>query len=92
VRVRPRACVCTCAAPHGASFTPAQDPANCDKLTKIQKQLDATKEILHETIVKAIERGERLDELVQRSDDLSATSKLFFTSAQKANSKCCIVM
>jgi len=47
---------------------------------------------MHETILKAIERGGTLDEMVQRSDDLSATSKLFFTSAKKANTKCCIVM
>lgn len=70
----------------------SQDPAACDNIAKIQKQLDQTKEILHDTIMKAIERGENLDEMVQRSEDLSATSKLFFTSAQKANKKCCVVM
>ena len=35
-----------------ALLVKVQDPANCDNIIKIQKQLDDTKEILHETIVK----------------------------------------
>ncbi len=38
-----------------------------------------------------LERGEKLDDLVAKSSDLSTQSKMFYTSAKKQNS-CCIVM
>uniref|UniRef100_A0A803MZ66 Uncharacterized protein n=1 Tax=Chenopodium quinoa TaxID=63459 RepID=A0A803MZ66_CHEQI len=54
-----------------------QDPAEADKLLKIQRELDETKIILHKTIDSVLERGERLDSLVEKSSDLSAASQLF---------------
>jgi synaptobrevin family protein YKT6 len=38
-----------------------------------------------------LQRGEKLDDLVAKSSDLSAQSKMFYKSAKKQNS-CCIVM
>ena len=38
-----------------------------------------------------LQRGEKLDDLVAKSSDLSTQSKMFYTSAKKQNS-CCIVM
>ena len=35
--------------------------------------------------------GEKLDNLVAKSDNLSASSKMFYTQAKKQNS-CCVVM
>nr|GMD91029.1 protein translocase subunit SECA2, chloroplastic isoform X2 [Ipomoea batatas] len=48
-----------------------EDPEEADKLLKIQRELDETKIILHETIDSVRERGEKLDSLVQKSSDLS---------------------
>lgn len=67
-----------------------QDPANFDKITKIQKDLDDTTVVLHQTIDNLLERGEKLDNLVERSDDLSKQSKMFYKQARKTNS-CCII-
>ncbi|CAM9902896.1 unnamed protein product [Hapterophycus canaliculatus] len=67
-----------------------QDPAKADKITKIQRDLDETTEVLHRTIDNVLERGVRLDELVDRSDDLSRQSKMFYKQARKTNS-CCVV-
>lgn len=53
-----------------------QDPAAADKVTKIQKDLDETTQILHNTIDQVLERGVKLDSLVERSNDLSSQSKL----------------
>ena len=53
-----------------------QDPAAADKVTKIQKDLDETTQILHKTIDNVLARGEKLDSLVARSNDLSSQSKL----------------
>ena len=43
------------------------------------------------TIESVLERGEKLDSLVARSENLSAQSKMFYTTAKKQNS-CCTVM
>ncbi|RYR68094.1 hypothetical protein Ahy_A03g014561 isoform D [Arachis hypogaea] len=51
------------------------DPAEADKLLKIQRELDETKIILHKTIDSVLARGERLDSLVEKSSDLSAASQ-----------------
>lgn len=67
-----------------------QDPAKADKITKIQRDLDETTEVLHRTIDNVLERGVRLDELVDRSDDLSRQSKMFYKQARKTNS-CCVI-
>ncbi|KAK5169350.1 palmitoyltransferase [Saxophila tyrrhenica] len=68
-----------------------QDPANADGIMKIQKELDETKIVLHKTIESVLERGEKIDSLVAKSDGLSAQSKMFYTQAKKQNS-CCVVM
>lgn len=68
-----------------------QDPQQADSIMKIQKELDETKIVLHKTIESVLERGEKIDSLVAKSDGLSAQSKMFYTQAKKQNS-CCVVM
>jgi len=68
-----------------------QNPQEADNLTKIQNELDDTKQIMHKTIESVLERGQKIDDLVAKSDGLSAQSKLFYTQAKKQNS-CCVVM
>lgn len=79
------------------SFPPAeeylakyQNPSEADKVTKIQKDLDETTSILHKTIDSVLERGVKLDNLVEKSNDLSAQSKMFYKQAKKTNS-CCVI-
>ena len=67
-----------------------QDPAAADKVTKIQRDLDETTQILHKTIDSVLERGVKLDSLVERSNDLSSQSKIFYKTAKKTNS-CCVL-
>ncbi|TGZ85180.1 snare-like protein [Ascodesmis nigricans] len=72
-------------------ITKYQDPQQADSILKIQKELDETKIVLHKTIENVLQRGEKLDDLVQRSEGLSAQSKMFYTTAKKQNS-CCLLM
>ena len=60
-------------------------------MTKISKDLDDTKEILHKTIDAVLERGEKLDNLVTQSEDLTKQSKMFYKEAKKTNA-CCKMM
>jgi hypothetical protein len=55
-----------------------QEPAKVDKIMKLDKQLNETKDILYKTIDKVLQRGEKLDELVDKSSALSNQSKLFY--------------
>lgn len=64
-----------------------QDPKN-DKICKIQRDLDDIKDIMHNNIEEILKRGETLDALMEKSDDLSMTSKQFYKKAKKANSCC----
>ncbi|CAG4945482.1 unnamed protein product [Parnassius apollo] len=65
-----------------------QNPREADALTKIQNDLDETKIILHDTIKAVLERGEKLDDLVAKSDSLTMHSKAFYKTARKTNSCC----
>nr|CAG4648270.1 EOG090X0E6P [Moina brachiata]SVE93278.1 EOG090X0E6P [Moina brachiata] len=79
-----------CAAYQGleSSLAKYQNPREADALTKVQEELDETKIILHNTIEAVLERGEKLDDLVQKSQGLSDASKLFYKTARKTNSCC----
>lgn len=72
-------------------LTEFQDPRNADSITKIQDELDETKIILHNTLQAVLERGEKLDDLVVKSENLSMQSKTFYKTARKTNS-CCIIL
>ncbi|KIM31642.1 hypothetical protein M408DRAFT_327120 [Serendipita vermifera MAFF 305830] len=68
-----------------------QDPKQADQIMRVQAELDETKIILHKTIEGVLQRGEHLDSLVERSNALSAQSKMFYKTAKSQNS-CCVVM
>jgi len=68
-----------------------QDPNQVDSIMRIQKELDETKIVLHKTIDAVLQRGEKIDDLVAKSDGLSAQSKMFYQTAKKQNS-CCVLM
>ena len=60
-------------------------------MAKIHKELDETTDILHKNMNDLLERGEKIDDLVDKSDHLSSNAKRFHKQAKKANS-CCSVM
>ncbi|CCH61873.1 hypothetical protein TBLA_0F03360 [Henningerozyma blattae CBS 6284] len=68
-----------------------QDPTQADAIMKVQQELDETKIELHKTIENVLQRGEKLDNLVDKSESLTASSKMFYKQAKKTNS-CCILM
>lgn len=65
-----------------------QNPNEADALYKMQNDLDETKIILHNTLEAVLQRGEKLDDLVSKSEGLSAQSKAFYKTARKTNSCC----
>lgn len=74
-----------------AALKEYQDPAQADKLLKVQRELDETKVVLHKTIDSLLARGEKLDSLVEKSTDLSMASQVFYKQARRQN-QCCVIM
>ena len=68
-----------------------QNPKDADAMTRVQAELDETKVILHNTMESLMQRGEKLDDLVSKSDELSDQSKYFYKQAKQVNSWCCVI-
>jgi synaptobrevin family protein YKT6 len=78
--------------PEAADFLQKyQNPKEADAMSRIQSDLDETKIILHNTIEAVLQRGEKLDDLVEKSEGLSTQSKAFYKTARKTNS-CCVIL
>lgn len=68
-----------------------QDPSQADAIMRVQQELDDTKIVMHKAIESVLQRGEKLDSLVDKSEALSSSSRMFYKQAKKTNSCCTIV-
>ena len=68
-----------------------QDPTDADHVEKINRELDMTKDVMVKNIDSVLKRGEAIDTLVDRSNDLHAQSKDFYKQARRLNS-CCTIL
>ena len=76
-------CVPSFQVPHQKLITQFQDPSQADQLTRIMHELEQTKLVLHETIEAALERGQKIDDLIVKSNDLSGSSKMFYKTGTR---------
>ena len=75
-----------------AIFNKYKVATKIDKLTLANMKVDETKAVLLDNMKTLLERQEKLDDMVQKSDDLSLKSKAFFKNTEKMNSKCCTLI
>ena len=66
-------------------LTKYQKPGSVDNIAQINKDLDETKDILMKSIEQLLERGEKLQDLMQKSEDLSFASKEYYDKARDMN-------
>lgn len=71
-----------------ADINKFQNPQEADKVTKIQSNLDEITEVMQKNINEVLKRGENLDNLMDKSNDLNIASKQFYKQAKKTN-QCC---
>ncbi|KAL7648942.1 UNVERIFIED_CONTAM: hypothetical protein RMT77_000877 [Armadillidium vulgare] len=71
-----------------ATLAKWQNPREADALTRVQEEVEETKIIMHNTIESILERGEKLDDLVVKSEMLTMQSKAFYKTARKTNACC----
>mmetsp|Transcript_57583 Transcript_57583/g.122465 ORF Transcript_57583/g.122465 Transcript_57583/m.122465 type:complete len:203 (-) Transcript_57583:79-687(-) len=69
-------------------FQKFQNPAEADKLTKVESDLEEVKGLVMQSLDDLLKRGESLDQLMAKSKDLSNTSVQFYRTAKK-NNQCC---
>ncbi len=72
-------------------FESYQNPNKFDTITQLKNELEESKIIILDSIDKIMMRGENLDELIQKSNNLSETSFLFKNKAKDLNSCCAIL-
>ncbi|CAJ1070091.1 PREDICTED: vesicle-associated membrane protein 8-like isoform X2 [Xyrichtys novacula] len=65
--------------------TPASGSAN--KMDQVQSQVNEVKVILKDNITKVLERGDRLDDLIGKTDDLQASADSFQRTSQRVARK-----
>ena len=62
-----------------------------DMIEKVTQQLSQVNITMMDNINKMIERGESIDDLVQRTAELEDASSVFFKSAKDMN-RCCVIL
>lgn len=70
------------------------DPDKIDKIDKIgylRNDVDKTKQILVEDINKLLERDESIERLIERTNELSYTGKVFVKKSKELN-RCCSII
>ena len=68
-----------------------QNPLEADKLLKIEKELQEVQEVVHKNLQDLLKRGEAMDDLMTKSNDLNTASVIFYNKAKKGYTKCCNV-
>jgi hypothetical protein len=67
-------------------------PESIDSIIKVKKELDETKIVLHKTIDSLLSRGEKIEDLLQKSNQLSGNTLSFYKLSQKTNRNCCFIL
>jgi len=68
-----------------------QEASSYCKLEKIKDDIEEIKEVMMNNIEEMLKRGDKLEDLIKKSNDLSIESKRFLKASQKVNS-CCSIM
>jgi len=69
-------------------FRKYQDPTEMDKLGQINQELEQVKEVMQQNINDLLQRGEAMENLMEKTGDLSAASVHFYKTT-KENNQCC---
>ena len=65
-----------------------QDPSKKDNIMKLQNELNDMQDIMRQNMNELLKREESLENLMKKSEDLSATSVNYYIQAKKTN-RCC---
>ncbi|KAH8583913.1 uncharacterized protein ELE39_002671 [Cryptosporidium sp. chipmunk genotype I] len=66
-----------------------KEPLISDAIIESQIKIDKAREAINVSLKSFLDRGENLDELIQKSNDLSESSKKLFKMSKKTKRPCC---
>jgi synaptobrevin homolog YKT6 len=69
-----------------------QTPEKIDKIAKIMKEIDDTYEIMMQNLDHVLRRGERLEDLLDKTKEISVAAKGFARRSEKLNDRCCNIL
>ncbi|KHJ84140.1 Synaptobrevin [Oesophagostomum dentatum] len=69
----------------------AQRPAQDARITDMRRQVDEVKNVMAANVASIMERGERLDSIERRTDELQASSANFKLTAHRVQRKMCML-
>jgi synaptobrevin homolog YKT6 len=72
-------------------FVDASEELKNNKLIKVQNEVDATKAILMDSIDALLERGEKIEDLLEKSNALSEDSRRYLEKTKDLN-RCCMII
>ncbi|XP_059820019.1 vesicle-associated membrane protein 8 [Hypanus sabinus] len=67
--------------------TAAEGPIKADRVRSLQSEVEGVKTIMSENVDRILARGEKLDDLMTKTEDLQASSEHFKTTSQKVARK-----
>ena len=74
------------------TFNKYKDASKIDALSLATIKVDETKAVLVDNMKVLLERQENIDMMVQKSDDLSVKTKLFYKQSDQMNKTCCTLI
>eukprot|EP00916_Digyalum_oweni_P011539 GHVL01019232.1.p1 GENE.GHVL01019232.1~~GHVL01019232.1.p1 ORF type:complete len:202 (-),score=31.28 GHVL01019232.1:39-644(-) len=66
-----------------------QDPSKLDKVVECSEAIERANQAVHKSVKSVLLRGESIGRLVDKSEDLSDKSKMFYKTTKKL--KCCVL-
>ncbi|KAJ1604707.1 SNARE protein [Cryptosporidium canis] len=72
-----------------AALNKYKDPTVSDAIIESQIKIDKARDAINVSLKSFLDRGENLDELIQKSNDLSQSSKKLFKMSKKTKKPCC---
>ena len=67
-----------------------KDPSQSDDIYKTQKEVEDIKNIMEENIDKILDRGEKIEDIIERTNELDSNAYDFYRSAKKL--ACCKIL
>jgi synaptobrevin family protein YKT6 len=65
-----------------------QQPRNADKITRIRENLEETREIMTKNLELALMRQESIEDMLEKSQNISSQARMFMRESKKLNGCC----
>lgn len=68
-----------------------QTPEKIDKFARIMKEIEETTEVMMRNLQQVLRRGEKLEDILAKTTEISESAKGFARRSEKLNDRCCTI-